>query len=455
MFFNITRKSRVLIVVLAVCLLTAFVPTVFAQPLTSSSDSSAAASGSGFTTLDEDGGLLLIGTAKIPAEDDSGFVSVKYIYSDGLMLNQKSAEIICQELKYCGITISQDMLVSNSDISDDQMTDKRSAIFACGSADEPTVLSFYEPRKSAEASFKQMYPAYNFSVSGYASLKNLFEGNENVTLSEDGETAYTSLIMKESYTEKVINGKTVLVLTVNSEFKYSFKAPKMKCERDENYVSDSDWHYPDVSGSDADATTSSTSKADMTTASSVTETSETSSTTSTSEPAEITAAATPVVTSIDADATSTASTSATTASTTQKSTTTSTTAATTTTTTKTTTTVTTTSTSKTTTASSTKTSATTKKITTVTGNTTTSTTNSSPVFTRTTINSLSSQRGIVNTRKLPLNIRSGPGKNYMVVTVLPKGTYVTVLSTENPDWYMVKTMGKVVGYAYSEYIKIM
>ena len=43
----------------------------------------------------------------------------------------------------------------------------------------------------------------------------------------------------------------------------------------------------------------------------------------------------------------------------------------------------------------------------------------------------------------------------MIVTVLPKGTYVTVLDTSNPDWYVVRTMGNVVGYCYSEYIKFI
>ncbi|MBQ1555279.1 MAG: SH3 domain-containing protein, partial [Clostridia bacterium] len=44
---------------------------------------------------------------------------------------------------------------------------------------------------------------------------------------------------------------------------------------------------------------------------------------------------------------------------------------------------------------------------------------------------------------------------YMVVTVLPKGSNVTVLDTSNPDWYVVRTMGNVVGYCYSEYIKFI
>ena len=54
-----------------------------------------------------------------------------------------------------------------------------------------------------------------------------------------------------------------------------------------------------------------------------------------------------------------------------------------------------------------------------------------------------------------VNVRSGPGMKYMVVTVLPKGSNVTVLDTSNPDWYVVRTMGNVVGYCYSEYIKFI
>ena len=61
----------------------------------------------------------------------------------------------------------------------------------------------------------------------------------------------------------------------------------------------------------------------------------------------------------------------------------------------------------------------------------------------------------VNTRRLPLNIRSGPGLNYMVVNLLPKGTHLMVLDTSNPDWYMVRTKNNTVGYAYSYYIKFV
>ena len=87
--------------------------------------------------------------------------------------------------------------------------------------------------------------------------------------------------------------------------------------------------------------------------------------------------------------------------------------------------------------------------------TTTQSTTDSSAFDRTTMpNSLSSNRAYVNTRRLRLNIRSGPGLDYMVVTVLPKGTYVTVLDTSNPDWYLIRTMNRTVGYAYSYYIKI-
>ena len=61
----------------------------------------------------------------------------------------------------------------------------------------------------------------------------------------------------------------------------------------------------------------------------------------------------------------------------------------------------------------------------------------------------------VNTRRLRLNIRSGPGMNYMIINVLPKGTHLTVLDTTNPDWYMVRLKNGSVGYAYSYYIKFV
>ena len=61
----------------------------------------------------------------------------------------------------------------------------------------------------------------------------------------------------------------------------------------------------------------------------------------------------------------------------------------------------------------------------------------------------------INTRRLPLNIRTGPGLNYMIITVLPKGTHLTVLDTSNSEWYMVRLKNGSVGYAYSYYIKFV
>ncbi len=449
------RKYKVLAAILAVCLIIACVPTVFADAVGSSSGSGAPSSG-GFATLNEDGGLLLVGTARIP-NNGSDPAAVKFIYSDSLVLNEKSINLIRSELRDCGMTISEEMMVSDSNIPSELMgKNGRRAIFACGSAEEPSVLTSYTPAKTVEESFKQLYPAYNFSTSGYTSMKLFFSGSDTVTLSEDGETAYCSVVMDESYTEKVINGKPVTILMINSEYKYSFRAPKITFVKDEDYVTPSDIASPSdaVSSDEPVASTTSTTSTtaytgDLTAAATApliesTTASDAASTTSTTTS---TTASTTVSTTASSTTVSQTTTSSSSAATTQK------------------TTVTTTSTKKSTTSTtaSTTTSKTTvsttsgtnKYIKPTTPTTAPATTNSNPIFTTTTINSLSSQRGIVNTRRLPLNIRSGPGKSYMVVTVLPRGAYVTVLDTQNPDWYMVKTMGKVVGYAYSEYIRIM
>lgn len=456
----ITRKSKILAVILVLCMIIACVPTVFAETTDSSSDGNA--SSGGFVTLDEDGGTLQVGTARLP-KSNGNFVVVKYIYSKSIFLNEKSIKLIRSELKNCGITISEEMMVSDSDIPAELIgKNDRRAIFACGSADAPTELTAYTPAKTAEESFKLLYPAYDFSISEYTSLNVLFAGSDAVTLSEDGQTAYCSVVMDESYTEKIINGKPVTILMINSEYKYTLCAPKITFTEDEFYVTPSDAESPEeVTNSDVTEPTASTtaptsvvpgsltaaatapsiepteeSSSASTTESSTaaTTTTTTASTTSTSltaaASAEITSSSKKTTTSTSVSTTTSVKSTVTTSSTTKKSTT-----------------------KKSTTSSTTA--STTKNIKPSVTTTTSTTSRSNPVFNSTTINSLSSEKGIVNTRRLPLNIRSGPGKNYMVVTVLPKGTYVTVLSTENPDWYMVKTMGKVVGYAYSKYIRIM
>ncbi len=460
MFENLFyRKSKLLAVIVALCLVVVLVPTVFAQGSDASSPYTQSPTSGGFVTLDEDGGTLMVGTARIP-QGDSRYIAVKYIYSDNILLNEKSVELIRTELKNCGITISQEMMVSDSNIPANLIGKNGCrAIFACGSQENPTELKSYTPAKTVERSFKLLYPGYNFNISEYASMKTLFDDSETVTLSEDGTTAYCSVVMDESYTEKIINGKPVTILMINSEYKYTLRAPKITFKEDETYVTPSDMVSPgDVTSSDVPESTTATSAPTIastteqttssTTTSATTTTSTTSTTVSSTRPSLTAAASAEQTTSSKRSTTSTSATTSTTVKSTVK----------------------TSSTTSTTVKSTAKTSSTTKSTTTsskvsttqkyvkpsVSSTTTTTTTSrNNPIFNRTTINSLSSERGIVNTRRLPLNIRSGPGMNYMVVTVLPKGAYVTVLSTENPDWYMVKTMGKVVGYASSEYIRIM
>lgn len=478
MFENLFyRKSKVLAVILALCLVVVLVPTVFAQGSDSSSPYTQSPASGGFVTLDEDGGTLMVGTARIP-QGNSEYIAVKYIYSDNILLNEKSVELIRTELKNCGITISQEMMVSDSDIPANLIGKNGCrAIFACGSQENPTELKSYTPAKTVERSFKLLYPAYNFNISEYASMKTLFDDSETVTLSEDGTTAYCSVVMDESYTEKIINGKPVTILMINSEYKYTLRAPKITFKEDETYVTPSDMVSPgDVTSSDVPESTTATSEPTSVTEGSLTAAATVPTSASTTEPSTsstTTSATTTSSTTVSTTSTTVSSTqpsltaAATAEQTTSSKKSTTSTSATTSTTVKSTAKI--SSTTSNTAKSTVKTSSTTKRTTTsskasttkkyvkpsVSSTTTTTTSRSNPVFNRTTINSLSSERGIVNTRRLPLNIRSGPGTNYMVVTVLPKGAYVTVLNTENPDWYMVKTMGKVVGYASSEYIRIM
>ncbi len=420
-----------------------------------------AVSGSGFENVQSDGGTMLVGTARIPKTDGS-YATVKFVYSSGINLNDKSLTLINTELNACGVTIPDGMIyVSRSDIvSDSQLmtqTSERQAVFACGSESTPTVLKAYPSYESVEESFEHLFRGYIFTITGYTSLRPVLEGRSEITLSDDGQTASTSIVMSEDYVEKVINGKKVKILMINSELKYYFRAPKLNFEKDQNYVasaSDIEYHYPTHTTTETTVATlyvnpsseeqvpedmtTTDSQGDTTTTEAVKPTSDT--TTEATEATEPTTASTTESTTEATTATTTESTTeATTASTTQS--------------------------TKATTKATTTTAAdldddettTTKKTTTTAPAmpTTTQSTTDSSAFDRTTMpNSLSSNRAYVNTRRLRLNIRSGPGLDYMVVTVLPKGTYVTVLDTSNPDWYLIRTMNRTVGYAYSYYIKI-
>ena len=442
----------------------------------------------GFENVESDGGTMFVGTARIPKADGS-FATVKFIYSSGINLNDKSLALINTELNALGVTVSGSMVyVSRSDLVSDSTlvteTSERQAVFACGSEAAPTVLTAYPAYESVEMSFEYLYRGYVYSVSDYSSLSSLLGGRSEITLSEDGKSAYTSIVMEEDYVEKVINGKTVKILMINSELKYCFRAPRLVYVKDDTYnvasASDITYHYPSTTadtfgttqadsdfitttlttGDETLATTSpdemivssedeSDTDAVVTTATQATlpiESPTTDTTTiniwdylTTAAEPKITAGASPIVTSVTSQTTTIATTAApTTAYTVSAEGEPTVTAF-----------------ASPTTASTTA--APTESPTLPALTTTTQSSDNSAVLPNVTANesSLGSNRGVVSTRRLPLNIRSGPGTNYMIVTVLPKGTYVTVLDTSNPDWYMVKTMNKVVGYAYSGYIRIM
>lgn len=497
--------NKITAILVSVCISAAFAPAVFAQSLSDNETASQIAqtteashtaqsdesgqntsnhtSGAGFENVESDGGTMLVGTARIP-KSDGGFATVKFIYSSGINLNDKSLSLINTELNACGVTISGSMVyVSRSDLVSDSTlvaeTSERQAVFACGSEAAPTVLTAYPAYESAERSFEYLYRGYVYSTSGYTSLNSVFSGRKEITLSEDGKSAYTSIVMAEDYVDKVINGKTVRILMINSELKYCFRAPKLVYIKDDNYnvesASDIVYHYGTTTTNSSNSTqtasqtsetvppeeliVSSDSEASATsqTTSSTTGSLDTQSTTdttavniwdylTTASETKITAGASPVVTSATQSTTTSAtsaesSTAAPDFTTTSKETTTTSSAS-----------------QKQSTApepTSSKTDSNNGASATLPAPTTQTNKNSAILPNVTVDKFKDSQRGIVNTRRLPLNVRSGPGKNYMVVTVLPKGTYVTVLDTSNQNWYMIKTMGKVVGYCYSGYIRIM
>lgn len=458
---------------LSICLSGVFAPAVWAEgddgfidaddyfssgDSSQSSDDSSTSSftptaNSGFENVESDGGTMLVGTARIPRADGSP-AAVKFIYSDGINLNDKSLKLINTELSALGVTIPNGMIyVSHSDyVSDSSLvteTSERQAVFACGSLEAPTVLKAYPAYRSVEESFEYLYRGYVYSISEYNSLAGVLADREEITLSEDGKSAYTSIVMSEDYVEKTINGKKVKILMINSELKYCFRAPKLVYVKDDSYnvASNSDivYHYGTTTQPTAGTSEIPTLPTDAS-----------------SEPSSDTSSSDEYIVSPDGEDTKTTTepiiddtttddfeelptTASTTESTTKKTT-------------------------ASTTASTTATTTTTRTTTTTIDEdelivtnppapTTTTTTASDDDFisnvTRANSNIGSGQRGIVNTRRLSLNMRSGPGMKYMIVTVLPKGTYVTVLDTSNPDWYMVKTMGNVVGYCYSGYIKIL
>ncbi len=531
---SVTRGSAL---ALAFCMILLMVP---AEALSVYS----ASTSSGFSSIEQDGGTLLAGTARIPRADGSGYCVVKYVYSDGLLMSSASAEYVTQKLELCGFVLPDGLFDSDSD-------GEEISVFACGSEESPTALVAHTPMSTVVSSFKSLYPAYNFSITGYMSLENVFDDSDTVEFSDDGKEAYVSLAADESYVEKVINGKTVTVLAVNAELQYTISASKLSYAVDGDYVSGSDLNSnadsdtttttsQNVSDSDnattspttTTATTATTTTATTTTstseesttaasettdsnnvssntasssasdssttstymsasefgvtagarmigeastsgttssgsdnassASSTTSAASSSSTTSTESATASTSSTTAAsTTSASATNSSTTASSSTTSSTTVSSTTTSNTKASSSTTSNTAASNTTASSTaastkaSTTAANSTTTSSSTASAVITTSANTTATTYANSILNGTTNSSDETQLGVVSTRRLPLNIRSGPGTNYMVVTVLQRGTYVTVLSTENSEWYMVKTMGKVVGYAYSRYIKLV
>ena len=469
------------------------------EPTKSMNQASTVNSAKGFDNVETNGGVLFVGTARTPKEG-GGISTVKFVYSSSLNLNDKSLALINKELAACGVTIPNGMIyVSTSDIvSDSQLMNKTSeqqAVFAVGSPSAPTVLTAYQPYGSVEESFERLFRGYIFSITSYTSLRPVLDGREEVTLSDDGQTASTSIVMSEDYVEKVINGKKIKILMINSELKYYFRAPKLTFVKDEDYnVSDSDivYHYPTRSTTDPSdtLTTAGTQSTKIPTdpffddesTDPTTDTSQTSDTTESSNTTESTYDNDSTTSTDDTDPfwddDTTHATHPTNKSTEDD--------------------------WQSTTTDNTHSNATYTEpsrmipyahpidggpIQNPTNNYPTVTVPSNPTddFTTDPTTEPTSEptsritlptntqpteqdpiidpfnqreqhtvgEAYINTRRLPLNIRTGPGLNYMVINVLPRGTRLTVLDTSNSEWYMVRLQNLTVGYAYSYYIKFI
>lgn len=59
---------------------------------------------------------------------------------------------------------------------------------------------------------------------------------------------------------------------------------------------------------------------------------------------------------------------------------------------------------------------------------------------------------IVNTKKDPLYVRSGPGQKYKILTSIPKGAKVIVEDKSNKTWWKVR-YNNVVGFSSKTYLK--
>jgi len=63
--------------------------------------------------------------------------------------------------------------------------------------------------------------------------------------------------------------------------------------------------------------------------------------------------------------------------------------------------------------------------------------------------------GYVSTRRMRLNVRSGPGTDYKIITKISKGTTLTVLDyDEKAEWYKVKLSDGTIGWCTAEYITL-
>lgn len=70
---------------------------------------------------------------------------------------------------------------------------------------------------------------------------------------------------------------------------------------------------------------------------------------------------------------------------------------------------------------------------------------------KTTVNTPKVQTAVVTAGSL--NVRSGPSKNFSIVTSIPKGTKVTIVDENNKGWPQIKLSNGTTGFVYKEYLR--
>lgn len=338
-----------------------------------------------------------------------------YFYADDVKVTKETTAMIQKELSDADIPLPVDLSAFSFDVLDQ---------FVVAQADQPAVeVSDVDPEDpsamfsdfnymvfdnagSLEASVARAFPKFTFTPPEPQKLDEFFGDGSDFVLADDDMSATYTIYSGPAYVSVPVNGQVASVYMVNgARYIYSFTSSKFDGSTTEKIsnpfatASDSDMSGTDTSATDAspsDASPSDTSASDATV--SPTEVSPTETTTTTEE----------TTTTTEETTTTTEETTTTTEETTT----------------------------------------TTEETTTTTESTTTTTAPEDDTYF---IDFSKPKLGYVNTKSLPLRLRTGPGFDYSILTVMPRHTLLTV-DGQLGDWYHVRTEDGRQGYCYVGYV---